>query len=94
MNMAPLAASQARIHLPCLVAALVIMLASTLYPPFLANAAGRADHLSAGLAFWAMSAGFVRGVGFVPHAILPRWLFSGSVCLLALLAFTALKILT
>ncbi|XUM19829.1 cyd operon YbgE family protein [Bradyrhizobium oligotrophicum S58] len=92
--MPPLAASQARIHLPCLVAALIIMLASALYPPFLANAAGRADHLSAGLAFWAMSAGFVRGVGFVPHAILPRWLFSATACLLTLLAFTALRILT
>ncbi len=38
---------------------------------------GRADHIVAMLAFWAMGAGFVRGVGFIPrHAPPRRYLFS------------------
>jgi predicted membrane protein len=93
MSVATLATPETRVHLPCLLVALVIMTGGTLYPPVLTDAAGRADHLLAGLAFWAMSAGFVRGVGFMPRSILPRWLFSGSACLLATSAFLALKIL-
>ncbi|MGJ4940668.1 cyd operon YbgE family protein [Bradyrhizobium sp. HKCCYLS1011] len=44
------------------------MLVGTLYPPLPADATGRVSHLSVGLAFRAMSAGVVRGVGFVPHS--------------------------
>lgn len=43
--------------------------------------------------FMAMSAGFVRGVGFIPAAPLWRWLFSGWACLLALLLAATLKFL-
>jgi predicted membrane protein len=94
MNTAALAGPETRIHLPCLLTALVIMMGGTLYPPLLMDAAGRADHLLAGLALLAMSAGFVRGVGFVPRLTLLRWLFSGWTCLLTGMAFLALKILT
>ncbi|WP_395701784.1 cyd operon YbgE family protein [Aquabacterium sp.] len=72
-----------RLHGPCLAAALAIMLAVTAYPPLLAHA-GRADHGLALLLAWAMSAGFVRGVGFVPRHGAWRWLFSGRAMLLAL----------
>ena len=34
--------------------------------------------------FWAMSAGFVRGVGFIPKSLAPRWLLSGWGYLVAL----------
>ena len=34
--------------------------------------------------FWAMSAGFVRGVGFVPRHVAWRLLFSSLACLLGL----------
>lgn len=81
-----------RIQVPCLTAALVIMVAGTLYPPLLANAAGKADHHLALALFWAMSAGFVRGVGFVPRLWVWRALFSGGSCAAALLLATVLKL--
>lgn len=69
-----------RVHLPSLLAALVIMLAGSVYPLLFANAAGKADHNLAMALFWSMSAGLVRGVGFVPRLVLWRWLFSGWAC--------------
>ena len=51
------------------------MVGATVYPQAMSNAAGRADHGIAALMFWAMSAGFVRGVGFLPRFWLWRWLF-------------------
>ncbi|RVT52264.1 cyd operon YbgE family protein [Rubrivivax albus] len=66
-----------RLHGPSLAAALALMLVGTLYPPLMTNAAGQADHGLAMALFWAMSAGFVRGVGFVPRQPLLRAAFSG-----------------
>lgn len=71
-------------HWPCLAIALGIMLGITFYPPLLADADGHADHALAGLTFWSMSAGFVRGVGFVPRALPWRVLFSAAACYAAL----------
>ena len=56
-----------RIQWPSLTVALLIMVGGTLYPPLMADAAGKADHNLAMALFWAMSAGFVRGVGFAPR---------------------------
>ncbi len=78
------AADAPRMHLPSLLVALAIMIAGTLYPSLMADAAGKADHGLAMLLFWAMSAGFIRGVGFVPRAAIWRWLFSGWSCAAAL----------
>jgi len=64
--------------------AIVIALGLTIYPLILSNRAGKADHLAAMLALWAMSAGFIRGVGFVPRSRGLRLAFSTSACLLAL----------
>jgi len=80
-----------RMQLPALAVALTIMVVGTLYPPLMADAAGRADHGLAMALFWAMSAGFVRGVGFVPHLWVWRWLFSGWACAAALALAGALK---
>jgi len=80
------------IHWPSLLVALVIMLAGTLYPPLMADAAGKADHNLAMALFWAMSAGFVRGVGFVPRLWAWRALFSGWSCAAALLLAAATKL--
>jgi len=88
---AALDSSPPRVHLPSLGVALAIMLGGTLYPPLMADPAGRADHALAMALFWAMSAGFVRGVGFVPRAALWRWLFSGWSCAAALLLAGVLK---
>jgi predicted membrane protein len=57
-----------------------LMLGLTVWPQALTASDGRADHLAAMLAFWAMSAGFVRGVGFIPRHAIPRILLSGMAC--------------
>lgn len=73
-----------RMHLPSLAVALTIMLGGSLYPPIMTDSAGQADHALAMALFWAMSAGFVHGVGFVPRAPALRWVFSGWACVAAL----------
>lgn len=73
------------IHWPCLLAAVLMMLAGTAYPLLFARIDGHADHRLALLFFWAMSAGFVRGVGFIPRHWPWRQLLSGRACALALL---------
>lgn len=72
------------LHWPSLAAGLVLMLAGTAYPLVFARADGRVDHGLALMLFWAMSAGFVRGVGFIPRQTAWRLLFSGWACLAAL----------
>ena len=72
------------LHWPALWVALLIMGGGALYPPLMSDAAGRADHSLAMALFWAMSAGMVRGVGFVPRRRIWRWLFSGWACAVAL----------
>lgn len=79
------------LHGPSLATGLVLMLAGTAYPLVFARADGRADHGLALLLFWAMSAGFVRGVGFIPRHLVWRLLFSGWACLAAL-ALAALSV--
>ncbi len=78
-----------RVHFPSLFAALLLMVIGSVYPLLFTDASGKADHRLAMALFWAMSAGLVRGVGFVPRFVLWRWLFSGWACLagLALAAF-------
>ncbi len=78
------ARSTAPVQFPSLVVGLVIMLGGTAYPLVMANSTGKADHALASLLFWAMSAGFVRGIGFIPHRRTWRWLLSGWACLAAL----------
>jgi predicted membrane protein len=82
-----------RVHVPCLLVALAIMVAVTVYPPLLSNRAGKADHVLALLVFWAMSAGFVRGVGFRPASRPWRWLFSGPACTAALAMAAVIRLL-
>lgn len=74
-----------RISVPLLLLGLALMLGLTIYPAALADSDGRADHLAALAAFWAMSAAFVRGVGFVPLHPLPRLLLGAPAVLVALL---------
>ena len=70
----------ASVHLPSLVVALVIMLGATVYPGVFSRANGTPDQVFAFAGFWAMSAGLVRGVGFVPRALAWRLVFSGWSC--------------
>ena len=64
-------------HLPALLVALGLMALGSVAPVYLADAQGKAHHGLALLYFWAMSAGFVRGVGFVPRWWGWRWLLGG-----------------
>lgn len=91
MTDTPFPADPVGIHLPSLLIALTIMLGGTLYPPLMADAAGKADHALALALFLAMSAGLIRGVGFVPRHPLWRILFSGWACTLALAVAIFLK---
>ena len=87
----PTPMTRPRMHLPLLLLGLALMLGLTAYPTLLADAAGKADHLAATAAFWAMSAAFVRGVGFVPRTRVLAWLLGGYAALAALaLALLAL----
>lgn len=73
-------AASARIAWLPLLAAIAIALGITANPRWLTDSAGHADHGAALALFWAMSAGFVRGVGFVPRLPPLRWLLSGTAC--------------
>jgi len=81
-QVSPEAAS--RIQWPSLATGLAIMFGGTLYPPLMIDAAGQADYRMALLLLLAMSAGLVRGVGFVPRVAVWAWLFSGWTCAAAL----------
>lgn len=70
-----------RIRMLPLAAAIVIMVGITIWPGALSGPGGEADHRAAMALFWAMSAGFVSGVGFRPRLLAWRWLLSGSACL-------------
>ena len=75
-----------------LLVALVIMIGASIDPFVFASPDGSVDHGFASLIFWAMSAGLVNGVGFVPRWPLWRWLFSGWACLAALLLATWMRL--
>ena len=69
--------------LPLLIA-IAILVVMTILPGIASDPRGRADHPLAMLLFAAMSAGFVRGVGFIPHHRILRPLFSTPATLLFL----------
>ncbi len=71
-------------NIPALIIGIVIMLVLSFYPRAVARADGTPDMLAAAFLFWAMSAGFVRGLGFVPRLLIPRLLLSLSASLMAL----------
>lgn len=85
------ATNKPRIHGASLAAGLIVMAVGTVYPYIVANRDGHADHGLATLLFWAMSAGLVRGVGFIPRHRVWRVLFSGGACALALVLFGLLR---
>lgn len=78
----PVAVPNSGIRVLPLLTAIVIMLGITAWPAALSDGQGSADHWAAMALFWAMSAGFVAGVGFQPRFIAWRVLFSGATCLL------------
>ena len=83
-------ASEPGVSLLPLIIAIALTLLLTIYPPILTTPAGKADHAAATLALWSMSAGFIRGVGFVPRNRVLRALFSTGACLVCLAASAAM----
>ncbi len=77
--------THARTRLLPLAVAIANMIDVTVLPVELTTTAGKADHWAAVALFWAMSAGFVCGVGFLPRFPLWKWLFSPWSCLIALM---------
>lgn len=77
---ASVAEQPSRIHWTSLAVATAIMLGGSIYPLMFTRADGSADHRLAMALFWAMSTGFVHGVGFVPRHRVWRVLFSGWSC--------------
>jgi predicted membrane protein len=61
-----------------------VTLLITVYPHAAAKGDGSADMMAAAFLFWAMSAGFVRGVGFIPNNKILAAIFSLPAALLAL----------
>lgn len=72
--------------------AIALTLLLTIYPPILTTPQGKADHAAAMLALWSMSAGFIRGVGFVPRNRLLRIAFSTAACLVCLAVAAAMVV--
>lgn len=90
--MAEACTQPSRLNLLSLAVALFIMVGGTVYPPVMADASGRVDHGLALALFWAMSAGFVHGVGFVPRHRVWRWLWGGLSVVTALGVAVVLKL--
>ena len=79
------APATAAVKWPSLLVAIAIMLVGSIYPLLFTGANGKADHGLAMALFWAMSAGLVSGVGFVPQAVVWKLMFYGWSCGAALL---------
>jgi predicted membrane protein len=77
--------AESRVHALSLAVGLILMGAVTADPRLLASATGRPDHLLALMVAWAMTAGLVRGVGFIPRAGWIRRMLSGYACALVLI---------
>ena len=73
------------LYWPSLLVGVGLMVVLTGYPSLLTTADGKADHTLASVLLFAMCAGLVRGVGFVPRWWAWRGLFSGWACTAALL---------
>ena len=67
-----------------LLAAIGLMLLVTLFPRGLTAVDGSANHGTLTLIMWGMSAGFVHGVGFIPHNRLLRVLLGPAVAWLGM----------
>jgi len=84
--------SRAKIALLPLLLAIAICVVISVLPQLLVQHS-IANHGAASLLFWAMSAGFIRGVGFIPEQRVLRGLFSTYACLLGIVGAAALMLM-
>ena len=73
-------------NFPALMTGIAVTLVLTVYPHAAVRADGSPDMAAAALLFWAMSAGFVRGLGFIPPTLVLRLMLSLPAALIALAA--------
>ena len=78
---------------PLLISCAVIV-GITIYPKAVVAADGNTDHGVLMLLMWAMMAGLVRGVGFVPRSKVLCWGLSSTACYAACLLSVAVKLLS
>lgn len=76
--------TRSRVHGLSLAVGLILMGVVTADPRLLANKMGRPDHMLVLTVAWAMTAGLVHGVGFVPRTAWIRRVLSGYACAVAL----------
>lgn len=81
----PLPSKPAHTALLPLCVAILITLVVSVYPPILTDKEGHTDYWAALMIFWAMTAGYVRGVGFIPRVGWCRWLLSSWALAVAVL---------
>lgn len=81
------------INIFLLLVGIIIMLIGSTFPVVFTNATGKADHGIAMALFWSMSAGIVRGVGFVPQNKLFKLIFSGWACMAGLVLAASIRFL-
>ena len=84
---------QNSLSLSVLLAACALALAATFYPPALTGADGRADHILLMVLGWAIAAGLVRGVGYIPETKIWRIMFSAAAFYATAAVFIALWLL-
>lgn len=73
-NYGPLYAGWARalsLMMACVLSVLLCAL-----PSVVATVVGEIDHGTLSLCMWGISAGFIHGVGYIPHTRIWRWAFS------------------
>lgn len=75
----------AELHLPVLLFAVALMLVGSIVPVWFSGVDGRPMHGFLIAYLWSMSAGFVRGVGYLPESWVWRRAFSGWASLAALM---------
>ena len=80
----------AKFHIPALMLGIILMLLGSFVPTVFADGQGKPDHTIATLVFWSMSAGFIRGLGFIPKHWFFRWIFGGWAALLTFVAAAVL----
>lgn len=71
---------RADINFIMLAVGILIMLTGSIYPMIFADKDGQASHSIAIALFWSMSAGLVRGVGFIPENKILKYIFSAYAC--------------
>lgn len=84
---------QTKMSWSSLILGLGIMIILSIYPTIFADKAGKVNHSALMILMWAMMAGIVRGVGFVPQNKILKVIFSKYAAYLTLVIAIGLNFL-